>query len=149
MLVAPCDLIHSNPGPVPAIGTAKVSWASPQDHQSVGMNDHSHNSMTSVMWSCPRSQHLQVCKVLHTGVKNWDSSAMWYHHTIKPVAQTHMERWRKYQRGWNSQTWIQQTSFGSIAWWHRPILPAVRRLKQVDFCEFEASLGYKVNSKRG
>ena len=33
------------------------------------------------------------------------------------------------------------------AWWHRPLTPALRRQRQVDLCEFQASLGYTVNSR--
>ena len=34
---------------------------------------------------------------------------------------------------------------GIQVWWCCPLIPAVRRQKQVDFCEFKASLVYKVS----
>jgi hypothetical protein len=32
-------------------------------------------------------------------------------------------------------------------WWHRPLIPALRSQRQVDFCEFKASLVCKVSSR--
>jgi hypothetical protein len=32
---------------------------------------------------------------------------------------------------------------------HTPLIPAFRRLRQVDFCDFEASLVYRMSSHRG
>ena len=34
-------------------------------------------------------------------------------------------------------------------WWHMPLVPALRRQRQVDFWEFEASLFYRVSSRTG
>ena len=31
----------------------------------------------------------------------------------------------------------------SCWWWHRPLIPALGRQRQVDLCEFEFSLVYK------
>lgn len=33
--------------------------------------------------------------------------------------------------------------------WHIPVIPAVRRVRQVDCCEFEASLDYVLLGKPG
>jgi hypothetical protein len=32
-------------------------------------------------------------------------------------------------------------------WWHIPLIPALRRQKQMDLCKFEASLVYRVSSR--
>jgi hypothetical protein len=32
-------------------------------------------------------------------------------------------------------------------WWYMPLILALGRQKQVDLCEFKASLGYRVNSR--
>ena len=32
-------------------------------------------------------------------------------------------------------------------WWHTPLIPALRRQRQVDFYEFKASLVYRVSSR--
>ena len=32
-------------------------------------------------------------------------------------------------------------------WWHTPLIPALRRQRQVDLCELEASLVYKESSR--
>jgi hypothetical protein len=32
----------------------------------------------------------------------------------------------------------------SLAWWHMRLVPALRRQRQVDLCEFEANLIHKV-----
>jgi hypothetical protein len=32
-------------------------------------------------------------------------------------------------------------------WWYMPLIVALRRQRQVDLCEFEASLAYKVSSR--
>ena len=40
--------------------------------------------------------------------------------------------------------------FGKTAtrqWWHIPLIPALGRKRQVDLCEFAASLVYKMNSR--
>ena len=34
----------------------------------------------------------------------------------------------------------------SRMWWRRPLIPALRRQRQADLCEFEASLVYRVSS---
>ena len=34
-------------------------------------------------------------------------------------------------------------------WWHTPLIPALGRQRQVDICEFKASLVYRVNSRTG
>ena len=34
-------------------------------------------------------------------------------------------------------------------WWHTPLIPALRRKRQADLCEFEASLVYRVSSRTG
>jgi hypothetical protein len=33
---------------------------------------------------------------------------------------------------------------GSQAWWHMPLTPVLRRQKQADFCELQASQGFTV-----
>ena len=32
-------------------------------------------------------------------------------------------------------------------WWYTPLIPALRRWRQADLCEFEASLVYRVRSR--
>jgi hypothetical protein len=32
-------------------------------------------------------------------------------------------------------------------WWHMPLIPALRRQRQVDLCDFETSLVYKSSSR--
>ena len=34
-------------------------------------------------------------------------------------------------------------------WWHIPLIPALRRQRHVDLCEFEASLVYRASSRTG
>ena len=34
-------------------------------------------------------------------------------------------------------------------WWGAPLIPALGRQRQVDFCEFEANLVYRVSSRTG
>ena len=34
-------------------------------------------------------------------------------------------------------------------WWRTPLIPALKRQRQVDLCEFEASLGYRVSPRTG
>jgi hypothetical protein len=41
----------------------------------------------------------------------------------------------------------QYTKEKSRLWWLRPLTPALRRQRQADICEFEASLVYIVNSR--
>jgi hypothetical protein len=33
------------------------------------------------------------------------------------------------------------------AWWHMPLIPALRRQRQTDLHEFEASLDYRASSR--
>ena len=40
---------------------------------------------------------------------------------------------------------IKQSSAGQ--WWCTPLIPTFKRQRQTDYCEFKASLVYKVNSK--
>jgi hypothetical protein len=37
--------------------------------------------------------------------------------------------------------------YSSHAWWHTPLIPALRRHRQVDLCELEVSLVYRVSSR--
>jgi hypothetical protein len=39
-------------------------------------------------------------------------------------------------------------SFPGWTWWHIPLIPAPRKQRQEDLCEFEVSLVYKVGSRR-
>uniref|UniRef100_A0A8C8W3E5 Tubulin-specific chaperone A n=1 Tax=Peromyscus maniculatus bairdii TaxID=230844 RepID=A0A8C8W3E5_PERMB len=34
-------------------------------------------------------------------------------------------------------------------WWRMPLIPALGRRRHADLCEFEASLGYQVSSRKG
>ena len=42
---------------------------------------------------------------------------------------------------------VYKKQWGSRTWWHRSLVPALRRQRQTDLCEFEASLAYKVSSR--
>jgi len=34
-----------------------------------------------------------------------------------------------------------------VQWWYAPLIPALRRQRQADHCEFEASLVYRMSSR--
>ena len=35
-----------------------------------------------------------------------------------------------------------------VWWWHTPLIPALRRQRQVDLCEIEVSLVYRASSRK-
>ena len=39
--------------------------------------------------------------------------------------------------------WLVKIHFGAELWWCTPLIPALGRQRQVDLCEFKASLVYK------
>ena len=41
----------------------------------------------------------------------------------------------------------QKTNTSGAWWWHTPLVPALRRQRQENLCEFEASLAYKASSR--
>ena len=41
--------------------------------------------------------------------------------------------------------WLINSGGISRVWWHTPLIPALRRQRQVVLCELEASLVYRVN----
>ena len=49
----------------------------------------------------------------------------------------------EYYKNKTKQANKQKTWFPAGRWWHTPLIPALGRRRQVDLCEFEASLVYK------
>ena len=51
------------------------------------------------------------------------------------------------RRGWGGGR-IKENSKARV-WWYRPLIPALGRQRQMDLCEFKASLVYKVEDRQG
>ena len=51
-----------------------------------------------------------------------------------------------YVYGWG-QASLDKISAENWAWWCIPLIPALKRLRQADLCEFEASLVYRMSSR--
>ena len=44
---------------------------------------------------------------------------------------------------------INQSTSRRLAWWHTPVMLALKRLKQSGLCKFKVNMGYKASSSQG